>query len=374
MSAVAETPRFCHTNFVSMCSPEGQSNRDARLDRIDAYDFALPPELIAHRPLPERDASRLLVIDRQSGSWEHRRFRDLPDYFSAGDVAVFNSTKVLPAKLQGVREATGGKWNGLFIGLEPDGRWRLIGRTRGKLNAGETILLTSFASDFTYKLVLSEKTDDGWLADPEDDQRAEVVLGRVGTMPLPPYIEREGHDPADVDRYQTVFARDVGAIAAPTAGLHFTPEILEQLDHRGVVRADVTLHVGVGTFRPVTAERLDDHVMHHEWARIDQDAVDAIDAATGSVLAVGTTAVRTLETAAAAGQLEPFQGETNLFIRPPYKFRVVDRLLTNFHLPKSTLLVLVSAMAGRELILDAYNDAVREQYRFFSYGDAMLIL
>ena len=250
----------------------------------------------------------------------------------------------------------------------------LSGRHAEKLVAGEVIELRSFDECDTYQLTLSRKTSDGWIADPETAEPADVVLSRVGAMPLPPYIEREDPEDDDVDRYQTVFAREPGAIAAPTAGLHFTTDILNELESKGVQRAEVTLHVGVGTFRPVTAEKLDDHAMHHEWARIDDDAVRSIQSAKGAVLAVGTTAVRTLETAASSGQLRAYQGETDLFIRPPYQFQVVDRLLTNFHLPKSTLLVLVSALAGRELILDAYNDAVREKYRFFSYGDAMLIL
>ena len=344
----------------------------AEPDRIDAYDYDLPKGLIADRPLAARDASRLLVLHRDKGRWEHRTFRDLPDYLAPGDVAVFNTTRVLPAKIRGVRAATGGKWEGLFLSSEPGGRWRLTGKTKGKIRPGETVLVRS-AGGAELPLRFAEKIGAEWLVEGDDRPLTLADLDAVGEMPLPPYIDRDAPDPADSERYQTVFSREPGAIAAPTAGLHFTEETLAALADRGVRRADVILHVGVGTFRPVTAERLDDHVMHSEQARIDAAAVETITAG-GTVLAVGTTSVRTLETAAAGGTLRPFEGPTDLFIRPPYEFRVVERLLTNFHLPKSTLLVLVSAMAGRELVLDAYADAVREGYRFFSYGDAMLIL
>ena len=366
---------------------------------ISSYDYALPPELIASAPLAERDASRLLVVNRSTQSITHATFRDLPSYLREGDLLVVNETRVVPAKLRGVRAATGGKWEGLFLGIEGLTHWRLIGQTRGKLRPGEELSLypaDSPDSPERLRLILREQRDNGeWLVEPVPsvvfrsakersvaEQQATLpdpwqLLDQFGTVPLPPYIERLAASPEDRERYQTTFARNPGAIAAPTAGLHFTPEIFAACQQRGVEVAPLTLHVGIGTFRPVATDRLDDHVMHFEYAELPASTVEAIHRTRqrgGRVIAVGTTAVRTLESVADTGPLRAWSGETNLFIRPPYEFQVVNALVTNFHLPKSTLLVLVSALAGRDLILEAYRQAIAERYRFFSYGDAMLIV
>ncbi len=366
---------------------------------ISSYDYDLPPELIAAAPLAARDASRLLVVNREERSITHATFRDLPTYLLSGDLLVVNETRVVPAKLRGVRASTGGKWEGLFLGMEGATHWRLIGQTRGKLRSGEELALypaDSPDSPERLRLVLREQRDNGeWLVEPVPcgpcfsaparpvtEQQATLadpwqLLNQFGTVPLPPYIERIAASPEDRERYQTTFARNPGAIAAPTAGLHFTPEIFAACQQRGVEVAPLTLHVGIGTFRPVATQRLDDHVMHFEYAELPAPTVEAIHRTRqrgGRGIAVGTTAVRTLESVAHTGPLRAWSGETNLFIRPPYQFQVVDTLVTNFHLPKSTLLVLVSALAGRDLILEAYRQAIAERYRFFSYGDAMLIV
>lgn len=350
-------------------------------DLLSSYDYDLPPELIADQPLAQRDASRLLVLDRDTGDIQHRMFRDLPSLMRPHDLLVLNETRVIPAKLTGHRTATGGRWEGLFLGVTPEGNWRLIGQTRGKLQPGETLTLTSAAQtglpEDSLLLTLKSRKDNGeWQATTNSHADHLTLLERIGTVPLPPYIEREAPTADDRERYQTTYATTPGAVAAPTAGLHFTPEILEECRVRGANVATVTLHVGLGTFRPIAVDRLDQHDMHYEWCELPQSTVDAIRAtrqAGGRVIAVGTTTVRTLESAAASGTLAPFTGETNLFIRPPYEFKVVDALLTNFHLPRSTLLVLLAAFAGRDQVLAAYHAAIDERYRFYSYGDAMFV-
>ncbi|RLS51892.1 MAG: tRNA preQ1(34) S-adenosylmethionine ribosyltransferase-isomerase QueA [Planctomycetota bacterium] len=360
----------------------------ADLSALSSYDYSLPPELIAEVPLDRRDASRLLVVDRLGQALTHGQFADLPQWLRAGDLLVLNETRVLPARLRGVRGATGGKWEGLFLGVESRGDWRLIGQTRGKLQVGEELHIPppqGSAVAHPLRLKLQSRAAEGeWLATPEGDpevsdpfQRAQQLLEQYGKLPLPPYIEREVRADLDTERYQTMYARTPGAIAAPTAGLHFTPEVFAACRALGVETATLTLHVGIGTFRPVAVERLADHVMHSEWCELPAVTVAAIErtrARGGRVIAVGTTSARTLESIAATGPLRPWSGETNLFIRPPYEFRVIDGLITNFHLPKSTLLVLVSTLAGRDLMLRAYREAIARQYRFFSYGDAMLIV
>lgn len=347
------------------------------LDRLSAYDYPLPEDLIAHIPADRRDASRLMTLDPNTGAIAHRRFADLPDLLHPGDLLVLNDTRVLPAKLVGVRESTSGRWEGLFLGLTSDGLWNLIAKTRGSIQPGETIAIKSEDSSQVLQLELIRRTDSGgWHMKPLAAGSHLDLLALFGEMPLPPYIEREHALAIDRDRYQTTYSRVPGAVAAPTAGLHFTPEIFQRCDDRGIARAFVTLHVGIGTFRPVSVENLAEHQMHSEWAELPQATVGAIRAAKdrgGRIIAVGTTSVRTLESAAAAGGLSSWSGETNIFIRPPYEFRVINGLVTNFHLPKSTLLMLVSAITGRDNILRAYEMAVRERYRFFSYGDAMLI-
>ncbi len=372
-----------------------ESNESIDWGAISSYDYVLPSELIAAAPLAERDASRLLIVNRADRSITHASFRDLPSYLRVGDLLVVNETRVVPAKLKGVRAATGGKWEGLFLGIEGADRWRLIGHARGKLKPGEELHLFPAEnpdSPERLRLILREQRKEGeWLVEPvapesfqlgaanSDDPWAVVqqLLDHFGTVPLPPYIERTSAVPEDHERYQTTYAKNPGAIAAPTAGLHFTPEIFEASRARGVGVAKLTLHVGIGTFRPVSVERLDDHVMHFESGEIPASTVEAIQRTRergGRVIAVGTTAVRTLESVAKSGPLRQWSGETNLFIRPPYQFQIVDALVTNFHLRKATLLVRVSALAGGDLILEAYQQAVAERYRFFSYGDAMLIV
>ena len=350
------------------------------MDELSNYDYVLPEELIAAEPCKQRDESRLLVVDRDSGELRHATVRDLPELLQAGDCLVLNDTRVIPARLFGRRAATGGKWEGLFLGCSDAGTWRLLGRCRGKPSAGERITIIRAHDDGSgeeFSLTLLAQEPDGiWVAQPEPGADALEVLGRFGTVPLPPYIRRKLATSLDWERYQTTFARRPGAVAAPTAGLHFTPELLAACRRRGIGQVYVTLHVGIGTFRPITAEKLSEHRMHAEWCELPAGVVERLAAVRergGRIVAVGTTAVRTLESAAQSGRLQPWRGETDLFIRPPYRFRAVDCLLTNFHLPRSTLLVLVSALAGTDLIKRAYAAAIRENYRFYSYGDAMLI-
>lgn len=357
---------------------------------ISYYDYELPPELIAQFPAEQRDASRLLVVNRKSESITHHQFRDLPQLLAEGDLLVMNNTRVVPARLFGIRSATGGKWEGLFLKEEPSGRWRIIGKTRGTLKPGERITLvpaksTGISSPSSQAatarpqidLLLEEKLDGGeWIVHPQTDLPAVPVLEQFGTIPLPHYMQRETAQ-TDWERYQTTYAQRPGAVAAPTAGLHFTDNILKECQDRSIGAAYVTLHVGLGTFRPVNVDHLQDHKMHHEWCELPGSTVRAINETRqhqGRVIAVGTTSVRTLESVAIRGPLTEWSGSTDLFIRPPFQFQVVDAMITNFHLPKSTLLVLVSTFAGRDLILRAYQEAIRERYRFFSYGDAMLIL
>ncbi len=295
-----------------------------------------------------------------------------------GDCLVLNDTRVLAARLQGYRTSTGGRWSGLFVASDSAGHWEVLSRTRGRLRVGETVMLQDRHADDAFCLRFVANLGEGLWAVQSDDTGPPVdVLQRVGRVPLPPYIRGGEMDDADIEQYQTVFARRAGAIAAPTAGLHFTEELLAQLRQSGIHLCRVTLHVGIGTFRPIAVERLDEHEMHYEWGEITQSAVERLQAcrsAGGRIVAVGTTCVRVLETAAQGGELQAWQGETNLFIRPPFTFRAVDALITNFHLPKSTLLVLVRTFGGDDLLKRAYEEAIAERYRFFSYGDAMLIL
>jgi S-adenosylmethionine:tRNA ribosyltransferase-isomerase len=346
-------------------------------DDVASYDYDLPPELIAAEPPSRREDARLLIVDRSTEAFTHGNIRDLPALLTPGDRLVLNDTQVVPARLRGVREATGGKWEGLFLRSDANGDWELLGQTRGRIGDGETVLISASAGD-TLRLTLTARSEDGiWRARPASDRPAFDLLEQFGEVPLPPYIRKGVARPSDVSRYQTVFAKTRGSIAAPTAGLHFTETLLEECAARGISRSFVTLHVGIGTFRPVTANRLSEHVMHTEWGELSAEAASAIAAtkqAGGRIVAVGTTSVRVLESAAARQPWASFRGETDLFIRPPYKFQAVDTLLTNFHLPRSTLLALVSAFATPDLIRDAYAEAIARRYRFFSYGDAMLIV
>ena len=364
------------------------------LNLLSSWQFDLPPELIASRPAALRDESRMLVVDRQSATLVHSAIRELPRWLKQGDLLVCNNTKVLPAKLFGVRTKTGGRWEGLYVEEVSPRHWHLLCETRGRLQPGETITMVPAyekqsavvgvsqhpAGSQNLVLTLIEKLPDGgWIVEVPDVRSPLEILDSFGSLPLPPYMGRRLADENDQDRYQTRFASAPGAVAAPTAGLHFTDALVEDCHRSGIQTTSLTLHVGIGTFRPVSTDRLSDHRMHEEWCRLPQTACDAIAVSkqtAGRAVAVGTTSVRTLETAARAVglPLSPWEGRTNLFIRPGFPFRVVDGLLTNFHLPGSTLLVLVAALAGYDLIMEAYRQAIAERYRFYSYGDAMLIL
>ena len=333
------------------------------------FHFDLPPELIAQQPLAERSASRLLVLDSAAQSMIDHQLRELPELLRAGDLLVFNDTRVLPARLFGRKESGGA----VEILVE-----RVTGSHEATVQLGVSKKPREGAAielaDGTLARVLGREGEFFRLRF-ESTESLEKLLLRLGRMPLPPYIER-APEADDEERYQTVFAREPGAVAAPTAGLHFDTNLLDRLAARGIESAHITLHVGAGTFQPMRAEKLEDHVMHREWLNVGAELVDKIQrtrAGGGRVIAVGTTVVRALESASRDGMLEPFAGETQIFIFPGYRFTSIDGLLTNFHLPESTLLMLVSALAGREFILDAYRHAVDQRYRFFSYGDAMLI-
>lgn len=346
-------------------------------DRLETYDYTLPDELIAKEPLARRDASRLLVVRREAGTIEHRQIAELPELLLAGDCLVVNDSRVLPARLQGVRTKTGGKWEGLYLSSDASGCWRLIGQTRGKLQPGEELAIPAVRFE-PLRLKLIERIEEGgWLVEPLQSGSPVELLERYGQVPLPPYMDREQPTEADRERYQTTYARNPGSVAAPTAGLHFSTELLSRCAARGIDRTHVTLHVGMGTFRPVSVEDVREHVMHSEWCELSSETatkLQSVKAAGGRVVSVGTTSLRTLESAVAAVGWQAWSGETRLFIRPPYQFQAVDVLLTNFHLPKSTLLMLVSAFGGYDLMREAYRQAVAERYRFFSYGDAMLVL
>jgi len=348
------------------------------MSELNQYDYELPRHLIAQAPLPNRADARLLVVDRARNCLDHRHIRDLPEIVLPTDCLVLNDTRVVPARLVGRRTVTGGRWEGLFLTSDASGLWRVLSKTRGKLRPGETITLVDAQGYDAIQLRAGTKEPDGsWIVRPESEEETFALLERVGRVPLPPYIRKGEMVEADRANYQTVFARNPGAVAAPTAGLHFTRPLVEHIQKRGVGVYTLTLHVGQGTFRPIETETLSEHRMHSEWARLTAEMVEQILACRrrgGRVIAVGTTSLRVLETAASDGQLKPFVGETDLFIRPPYEFRGADGLLTNFHLPRTTLLVLVRTFGGDELIRRAYEEAIREEYRFYSYGDAMLIV
>lgn len=366
---------------------------DDRAGRTEAYDYELPPELIASRPAERRDASRLLVVDRARRRFTDAAFPGLLERLSPGDAVVVNDSRVFPARLLG-RKPTGARAEILLLrpesaGLEPFAPfdeagtrlWRAMVRPGGKLKPGRTV---DIADGFAVE-ILDTAPDGTRLVRLAGDEDPWSLIQRHGRVPLPPYIIREGarRDPEDRERYQTVYAAPAGSVAAPTAGLHFTREMLAAIEARGVRRVSLTLHVGFGTFRPVTAERIDEHEVAPEAYGFSASAAEALNAtraAGGRVFAVGTTSCRVLETVAAGGRtgpegarFEPGRGWTSLFIRPPHTFRAVDALVTNFHLPRSSLLMLVAAFAGRDLVLEAYAHAIRERYRFYSYGDAMVI-
>ncbi|MBM4227496.1 MAG: tRNA preQ1(34) S-adenosylmethionine ribosyltransferase-isomerase QueA [Gammaproteobacteria bacterium] len=334
------------------------------------FHYDLPESLIAQYPLPERAAARLLTLEGRTGALADRLIRDLPEILLPGDLLVMNDTRVVPARLHG-RKQSGGRFELLVERLISSHLALAHVRASKAPKPGMTLLVEGGGC-----LVVQEKREDGlYLLEAAAGEGLTALLEAHGHMPLPPYISR-ADEPADRDRYQTVFARRPGAVAAPTAGLHFDEALLAALEARGVLRTTVTLHVGAGTFQPLRSERIEDHHMHAEWLEVSAETVDAVAAARargGRVVAIGTTAVRALETAARNGVLEPYTGDTRLFITPGYRFRVVDALLTNFHLPESTLLMLVSAFAGHAQVMAAYRHAVAGGYRFFSYGDAMWV-
>ena len=346
---------------------------------LSHYDYDLPGGLIAQEPLPNRSDARLLVVDRQTQSFHHRHIRDLPEFLGPLDCLVVNDTKVLSARLIGKRTRTGGNWEGLFLHLVPPDIWHIMGKTRGKMQIGETVMLHSPDGNNFLTIQFVEKQDDHtWLVRPletaDGRRQTAAVLEKIGWTPIPPYIRGGKPLPYDKERYQTVYATHSGSVAAPTAGLHLTPELLETLKQGGTNIASVTLHVGLATFKPITAENIEEHPMHSEWCSLSAESAATLQQCRnngGRIVAVGTTSIRVLESA--SDPLLPFEGPTSLFIRPPYHFRNVDMLLTNFHFPKSTLLILVRTFGGDELIREAYQEAIREKYRFFSYGDAMLI-
>jgi S-adenosylmethionine:tRNA ribosyltransferase-isomerase len=342
--------------------------------RVSDFDYALPLELIAQHPLPHRDDSRMMVVERAPGRISHRRFRDFREFFAAGDLLVLNNTKVIPARAWG--ERGGAKIEFLFVKELGPGLWEALCRPARKLEKGDRVHFGPGFGAFVEKVGEEGKRV---LRFERPDVRAELNL--IGYAPLPPYIKRDREDrgrrPKDLERYQTVFARKEGAVAAPTAGLHFTRETLAGLKLKGVAIRQVTLDVGLATFQPVRVDTVTEHKMLEEWYAISPATAHDINSAKAEsrpVTAVGTTVVRTLESAWHEGRVRPGRRATALFIYPEFEFRMVDRLLTNFHLPKSTLLMLVAAFAGHELIMAAYREAVRERYRFFSYGDCMLIV
>ena len=343
--------------------------------KLTDFDYHLPPDRIAQRPLQQRDASRLLVIDRCTGAFHHTRFAQIGEYLPSDALLVLNDTKVMPARLIGNKIGTGGKIEFLLIREKEPDTWEVLAKPRRSLRTGTQV---AFGNRILTAGVLA-KPDDGHCIvrfDYNHNEAFSTILAEIGMMPLPPYIRRPPNAEDQV-RYQSVYAASEGAIAAPTAGLHFTQKLLAELKHSGIEVATLTLHVGPGTFQPVKVENIRTHKMHAEYIDLTETEANRIRTAreTGAkIVAIGTTVVRSLETAGATGVVCPYSGYSELFIYPGHQFNVVDALVTNFHLPKSTLLMLVSAFAGRNLIQKAYQEALQQNYRFYSYGDAMLIL
>lgn len=348
--------------------------------RTDQLDYYLPPELIAQSPADRRAESRLLVLHRKDGRLEDRHFTDFPEYLRSGDCLVLNNTKVLPARFY-FQRLTGARMEALFLSETSSGQWQAMVKNARRIKAGEGLTLLDRVNLPAGQCKALSRTDDGcWILAPQENASAESILSRIGFAPLPPYIKRDGQtDPAaeDLSRYQTVFAEKPGAVAAPTAGLHFDQSMLDRISNMGIQTARVTLHVGTGTFKPVQTETLEDHPIHSETYEMPAEAAERINAVRntgGRVVAVGTTSVRTLEASARGGIAVASSGDTRLFITPGYRFQLVDAMVTNFHLPRSTLLALVAAFAGLDNILKAYRYAIEARYRFYSYGDAMLLL
>lgn len=340
--------------------------------KVSDFDYHLPEELIAQEPVEPRDASRLLVLHRQTGALAHRVFRDIIEYLEPSDVLVINDTKVIPARLFGTKKGTGANVEVLLLKRISQDVWEVLVRPGRRVPPGTWL---EFGDGVLAAKVLDTTAAGGRVLEFFYEGVFEAILDELGQMPLPPYIHKEL---SDKQRYQTVYARKDGSAAAPTAGLHFTPGLLERIATRGITVCSITLHVGLGTFRPVKVDTVEEHRMHGEYYSIDQETALAIQKAKeagGRVVAVGTTTARTLEAVMQQhGELAACSGWTDIFIYPGFRFQVVDGLITNFHLPRSTLLMLVSAFAGKDLVLQAYETAIRERYRFFSFGDAMLIL
>lgn len=335
------------------------------------FNYDLPEELIAQDPLEDRSSSRLMVLHKDTGSIEHKIFRDIIDYLNPGDCLVINDTKVIPARLMGIKEDMGAAIEVLLLKRNADDVWECLVKPGKKARTGARIV---FGEGLLVGEIVDVIEDGNRMIKFHYEGIFEEILDKLGQMPLPPYIT---HKLQDKNRYQTVYARNEGSAAAPTAGLHFTKELLEKIKEKGVNVVSITLHVGLGTFRPVKVDKIEEHHMHTETFNISKEAADTINrtrAAGGRVIAVGTTSCRTLESAAADdGTIPARSGDTDIFIYPGYKFKAIDCLITNFHLPESTLIMLVSALAGRDNIMNAYETAVKERYRFFSFGDAMFI-
>lgn len=336
------------------------------------FYYELPQELIAQDPLVDRSSSRLLVMDKKTGVIEHKIFKDVKKYLKEGDCLVLNDTKVIPARLLGTKEDTGAAVEVFLLKRRGDSEWETLVRPGKKLRAGARVI---FGDNDLVCEIKSVLPDGNRIVSFEFDGIFEEILDKLGQMPLPPYITKKL---ADKDRYQTVYAKNKGSAAAPTAGLHFTKSLLGEIENSGVKIAYVTLHVGLGTFRPVKVNDVKDHHMHSEWYRISSEAADLINETKrsgGRVICVGTTSCRTIESASdTSGNVSAGSGDTDIFIYPGYDFKIMDGLITNFHLPESTLLMLVSAFAGKENIMNAYEEAIRERYRFFSFGDAMMLI
>jgi S-adenosylmethionine:tRNA ribosyltransferase-isomerase len=340
---------------------------------IEEFDFELPETLIAQTPLKDRSASRLMVLDRNKREMEHKHFTDIKHYLKKGDCLVLNDTKVLPARLYGIKEDTGAKIEVLLLKQMEEDTWEVLAKPAKRIKEGTTLTFGEGKLTATCKETLDH---GGRILDFQYDGIFYEVLDELGEMPLPPYIKEQL---PEKDRYQTVYAKEEGSAAAPTAGLHFTEELLQEIKEMGVTVAFITLHVGLGTFRPVSVENIDDHKMHSEFYMMSHETANTLTKIRengGRIISVGTTTTRTLETIARDhnGQFVQSSGWTDIFIYPGFEFKAIDGLITNFHLPKSTLIMLVSAFSDREFILKAYNEAVKEKYRFFSFGDAMFII
>ncbi|MDQ7797755.1 MAG: tRNA preQ1(34) S-adenosylmethionine ribosyltransferase-isomerase QueA [Candidatus Edwardsbacteria bacterium] len=338
--------------------------------KLSSFDYNLPPELIAKSPAEKRDASRLMVLYRGDGRIEHRRFSDIVEYLRPSDILVVNNTRVIPARLIGHKKGTGGEAEILLLRQEAEGLWNCLVRPGRRLMPGAQV---EFRDGMMEAEIIEYRPGGQRLVRFTHQGDFYQTLEKVGQVPLPPYIDRDPHQ-ADKDRYQTIYAKDAGAVAAPTAGLHFTPELMERIKTKGVEVLEILLHVGWGTFKGVEAEDIREHKMDAEYYQISHEVgkkLNKSDIGNRRIIAVGTTTSRALESFGQSGQLSDW---TEIFIYPPYQFKIVDALITNFHLPKSTLIMLVSALAGREKVMEAYREAIKERYRFYSYGDAMLIV